>query len=130
MRISDWSSDVCSSDLMMLPEAAIFWPARRALLFADLHFEKASWYAGHGLMLPPYDSLATLSAIAALTDRLGPRELWCLGDSFHDKEGVTSLTDPARGTPGSLIRQVQWNWISGKHGIAADRGTGGTGCAR
>src|SRR3546814_18484040 len=45
-------------ELMMLPEAAIFWPARRALLFADLHFEKASWYAGHGLMLPPYDSLA------------------------------------------------------------------------
>src|SRR3546814_13203764 len=65
-------------ELMMLPEAAIFWPARRALLFADLHFEKASWYAGHGLMLPPYDSLATLSAIAALTDRLGPREIWCL----------------------------------------------------
>src|SRR3546814_11067385 len=113
---------------MRLPEAVIFWAARRALLFADLHFEKASWYAGHGLMLPPYDSLATLSAIAALTDRLGPREIWCLGDSFHDKEGVTRLTDPARGTLGRLMRQVQWTGIPGNHGIAADMGQGAIGC--
>src|SRR3546814_11134937 len=80
-------------------------------------------------MLPPYDSLATLSAIAALTDRLGPREIWCLGDSFHDKEGVTRLTDPARGTLGRLMRQVQWTWITGNHDIAADMGAGANVCA-
>src|SRR3546814_17809009 len=80
-------------------------------------------------MLPPYDSLATLSAIAALTDRLEPREIWCLGDSFHDKEGVTRLTDPARGTLGRLMRQVQWTGISGNHIIAADMGAGENGCA-
>ena len=28
-----------------LPQGALFWPARRALLVADLHFEKASWFA-------------------------------------------------------------------------------------
>ena len=28
-------------------------PARRALLVADLHFEKASWFARGGQMLPP-----------------------------------------------------------------------------
>src|SRR3546814_1977365 len=66
MRISDWSSDVCSSDL---------------------------------------------------------------GDSFHDKEGVTRLTDPARGTLGRLMRQVQWTWITGNHDIAADMGAGANVCA-
>src|SRR3546814_2979090 len=74
-------------ELMMLREAAIFWQARRALLLADLHFEKASWYAGQGLMLASYDSLATLMAIAALTDRVGAREIWFQGDSFHYKAG-------------------------------------------
>lgn len=116
-------------ELMMLPEAAIFWPARRALLFADLHFEKASWYAGHGLMLPPYDSLATLSAIAALADRLEPREIWCLGDSFHDREGAARLTGPGREMLGRLMRKVRWSWITGNHDIAADMGTGANVCA-
>ncbi|MFN3928385.1 MAG: MFS transporter, partial [Thermoflexus sp.] len=47
-------------------EAALYWPARRALIVADLHFEKASWFARWGQLLPPYDSLATLDALAAL----------------------------------------------------------------
>ena len=50
-------------DLMALPEGALYWPARRALLVADLHFEKGSWFAARGQMLPPYDSIATLQAI-------------------------------------------------------------------
>src|SRR3546814_10509154 len=27
MRISDWSSDVCSSDLLLTPDSSRFWPA-------------------------------------------------------------------------------------------------------
>ena len=41
--------------LHALPQGAIFWPARRALIVADLHFEKASWFAKFGQMLPPYE---------------------------------------------------------------------------
>src|SRR3546814_18914224 len=61
-------------ELMMLPEAAIFWPARRALLFDDLHFDKVRWYAGHGLLLAPYDRLSTLSALARWAQCLVGRE--------------------------------------------------------
>ena len=42
------------------PEGALFWPSERGMLVADLHLEKASWFARLGQMLPPYDSLATL----------------------------------------------------------------------
>ena len=52
---------------------ALFWPARRALLVADLHFEKASWFAMRGQMLPPYDSIATLSELGMLVARPGRR---------------------------------------------------------
>ena len=41
-------------------------PPRRALLVADLHLEKASWFARLGQMLPPYDSIATLGDLTAL----------------------------------------------------------------
>ena len=32
---------------------ALFWEAQQALLVADLHLEKASWYARLGQFLPP-----------------------------------------------------------------------------
>ena len=38
------------------PGGALYWPAREALLVADLHLEKASWFARLGQFLPPYDS--------------------------------------------------------------------------
>lgn len=114
--------------LIALPEAALFWPARRALLVADLHFEKASWYAGHGQMLPPYDSLATLSAIAALADRLDACEIWCLGDSFHDNGGIGRLPDAAREQLADLTQRLRWTWITGNHDFAPQAGLGGDMC--
>ncbi|HEX4761928.1 MAG TPA: phosphoesterase, partial [Sphingomicrobium sp.] len=45
-------------------EGALAWPARQALLVADLHLEKASWFARLGQFLPPYDSHSTLTALA------------------------------------------------------------------
>ena len=51
------------------PAGAVYWPAERAMLVADLHLEKASWFARLGQMLPPYDSLATLQALAEEIER-------------------------------------------------------------
>ena len=76
-----------------LPAGALYWPARRALIVADLHFEKASWFASFGQMLPPYDSAATLAAIEAVIAATDPAEVWCLGDSFHDSRGCERLPE-------------------------------------
>jgi len=105
----------CGHQLTALPQGALHWPARRALLVADLHLEKASWFAAGGQMLPPYDSLATLhdlSALAAVTDA---REIWCLGDSFHDRDGCERLSDEARALLLGLTSRTAWTWITGNH---------------
>src|SRR3546814_1054698 len=78
-------------DLVALREGALFWPARGALLVADLHLEKASWFARGGQMLPPYDSIATLADLTALVERIAPAEIWCLGDSFRSEEPTSEL---------------------------------------
>jgi DNA ligase-associated metallophosphoesterase len=106
------------AELAALREGALFWPARRALLVADLHFEKASWFAGKGQMLPPYDSIATLSALTALAERIGPSEIWCLGDSFHDSEGCDRLPERARAMLTALTARHRWVWITGNHDAA------------
>src|SRR5688500_10289726 len=99
----------CGHILMALPQGALFWPARRALLVADLHLEKASWFARLGQMLPPYDSLATLSDLAAIAAAAGAREIWCLGDSFHDRHGCDRLPARARGQIGrATCRERAW----------------------
>lgn len=105
-------------DLVALPQGALFWPARRALLVADLHFEKASWFARFGQMLPPYDSLATLCDLEALATATKARELWCLGDSFHDSKGSERLSDKARGKLETLTEALDWVWIIGNHDVA------------
>lgn len=111
--------------LCLMPQGALFWPARRALIVADLHFEKASWFAGHGQMLPPYDSLATLAALDALVTQTGARELWCLGDSFHDAAGVDRLPCDARAQLTALTARLRWCWVTGNHDVGIADGCGG-----
>ena len=102
-------------ELAALREGALYWPARRALLVADLHFEKASWFAAFGQHLPPYDSLATLEALTALVARTGAQEVWCLGDSFHDAKGCERLPDAAQAMLRALTGATRWTWITGNH---------------
>lgn len=102
-------------DLAPLPQGALYWKARGALLVADLHLEKASWFARAGQMLPPYDSLATLADLAALVTTTGVREVWCLGDSFHDPQGCERLPTRAQDMLRELTSGTRWTWITGNH---------------
>jgi DNA ligase-associated metallophosphoesterase len=107
-------------ELTALPQGALFWPARRALLVADLHLEKASWFAKSGQMLPPYDSIATLADLSAIAAATDAAEIWCLGDSFHDSAGCDRLPAEARALLTALTANTRWTWITGNHdpGIA------------
>jgi len=97
------------------PDGALFWRDRGALLVADLHLEKASWFARLGQFLPPYDSHATLTALAAAIEQTGATRLYCLGDSFHDRFGCDRLPANARALLTDLTGRVDWTWIVGNH---------------
>jgi DNA ligase-associated metallophosphoesterase len=102
-------------ELMALPQGALYWPSRRALLVADLHLEKASWFARLGQMLPPYDSIATLADLTGLAAATQAQEIWCLGDSFHDRHGCDRLPARARELLTTLTASTRWTWITGNH---------------
>lgn len=97
------------------PAGALFWPDRGALLVADLHLEKASWYAAGGQFLPPYDSQATLLTLSAEVERTGATSLYCLGDSFHDRFGCDRLPSEGRELLLGLTSRLDWTWIVGNH---------------
>ena len=97
------------------PNGALYWPEQKAVLVADLHLEKASWFARLGQFLPPYDSHATLESLAAVVERTGATRLFCLGDSFHDRFGCERLSSASRELLTSLTDRLDWIWIVGNH---------------
>lgn len=110
-------------------DAALYWPAQRALILSDLHLEKASAFAAGGQMLPPYDSLATLQEVAALVRGLNPTRVISLGDNFHDDEGEIRLGGAAASLLTELIGSTEWIWITGNHDRGISARWGGTAMA-
>jgi len=112
-------------EFLAMPEAALFWPARSALLVADLHFEKASWFSRFCQFLPPHDSQATLEMIEMLVDRTGAQAVWSLGDSFHDADGAARLSPQVRDRLSALTARLDWLWITGNHDAGMAEAPGG-----
>lgn len=104
----------------VVEDRALYRPDRRALLVADLHLEKASWYARHGQMLPPYDSLATIDRLERALATCGATSLWCLGDSFHDSDGADRLAGEARQRLAAIADRCALHWITGNHDDALE----------
>jgi DNA ligase-associated metallophosphoesterase len=103
-------------DRMMLdPAGAAFWPGKRILIVADLHFEKATSLAARGALLPPYDTRATLERLTRLVRLYRPAKVIALGDSFHDRDGATRLSREDRSKIEILAREAAFIWITGNH---------------
>ncbi|MEJ2408348.1 MAG: ligase-associated DNA damage response endonuclease PdeM [Novosphingobium sp.] len=105
---------------------AVYWPREQALLVADLHLEKGSFFARSGQMLPPYDSRETLERLAAAVRCSGARRVFALGDNFHDSMGPERLEPHAAGMLAALTRALDWVWITGNHDPELGTGAGGT----
>ena len=116
---------VCGEILIPDPSGALFWPAQAMLIFADLHLEKGSAFAERGVALPPYDSRATLHAMAAVCARLQPHTVLCLGDSFHDANAGARLAPQDQAALRALTDRYEWIWISGNHDPAPPQSLGG-----
>lgn len=104
-------------ELLLNSGQALYWPRERALLVADLHLEKASFYARFGQLLPPYDSRETLGRVADAVMQTGARRVFCLGDNFHDTDGAARLESHAAGMLEALTRATDWVWVSGNHDL-------------
>ncbi len=107
------------------PAGALYWPEQSLLAVADLHLEKGSAFATRGVLLPPYDTAATLDRLAKLVERYAPRLVVALGDSFHDGGGPARLTEISRAALKTLQRGRDWVWLAGNHDPDPADGIGG-----
>jgi uncharacterized protein len=102
-------------EVVVDPAGALYWPGEGLLVVADMHLEKGSSYARHGVFLPPYDTAATLARLEEVITRYEPRAVFALGDSFHDGDGPARLGAGDRGKLTALQRRRDWIWVAGNH---------------
>lgn len=107
---------LCGTELVADRSGALYIPAARTLVVADLHLEKGSSFAArHRALLPPYDSRETLTRLGDVAARYRPLRVVALGDSLHDRTAERRLGE----TEMSVLRHLQarrdWIWITGNH---------------
>jgi DNA ligase-associated metallophosphoesterase len=116
---------VAGAEVIIDPAGAVWLPQSRTLVVADLHLEKASSFARRGMFLPPYDTAATLLALASLVLRRDPRRIISLGDSFHDSAGHGRLMEADRARFALLQRGRDFIFVSGNHDAELPDNVGG-----
>ena len=107
---------------------ALYWPAERTLLVADMHLEKGSAFAERGRMLPPYDTRETLQRLGQVIARFQPSRVVALGDSLHDRRAGSRIDAIDLVLLASMQKGRQWVWIRGNHDPEIGRAFGGDVC--
>jgi len=77
------------AEVVLLSERAVWWPATRTLLVADLHLGKCETIRASGGPMPETVLRSDLSRLAAVIARTEAARLIVLGDLLHAAVGVT-----------------------------------------
>ncbi|MBW0172434.1 MAG: ligase-associated DNA damage response endonuclease PdeM [Hydrogenophaga sp.] len=76
----------------LFADRALYWPARRRLLVADVHLGKDDAFRAAGIALPTGGAHQDLDRLTALIARSGAESVWYLGDLLHGRHIDTQWT--------------------------------------
>ena len=124
-RMSAAPLHLAGERLMLDPAGALHWPATGTLVVSDLHLEKGSSFARKGMLLPPWDTHATLDRLALLLRRYQPRIVVALGDSFHDSDGAARLPAGEVARLKAMTEAHRFIWVQGNHDPGPPAGIAG-----
>ena len=101
--------------LILDTSGLLLWPECQIAVVADLHLEKATYFAQHGQFLPPQESCETLFNLQSALDSTGCCSLILLGDSFHDETGFRRLERDSLKLWEQICKQYAVTFIVGNH---------------
>jgi DNA ligase-associated metallophosphoesterase len=105
---------VAGESVALRPERAVWWPARRTLLVADLHLGKEAYFGAHGIPIPASVIEETLERLDALVVDCGAERVVVVGDLVH---GTAGMTDAVRNRVAAWrrLRPVAFELVVGNH---------------
>ena len=74
---------IAAEPMRLFAGRALYWPARRRLLVADLHLGKGDILRAAGIAVPSGGTGHDLARLGALLEATGAEQLWVLGDFLH-----------------------------------------------
>jgi DNA ligase-associated metallophosphoesterase len=83
---------VAGEKLVLLPERAVFWPARKMVFVADFHLGKAASFRSAGIPLPSGTTTENVERLGRAIDKTGATSVVFLGDFLHSAQGRAAST--------------------------------------
>lgn len=118
--MNGYAFTLCGAGLVARPSGALYWPEAGLLCVSDLHLGKSERLARRGgVLLPPYETQATLERLDADITATGARRVICLGDSFDDDLAAEAINEADRLWINRMMAGRDWTWIAGNHDPAA-----------
>lgn len=105
--------------LLLLAQKALYWPARKMLIIADMHFGKAASFRALGVPVPHG---TTSHDLALLDDLIAAHEVTCmvfLGDFLHSKFAHAAATMKALQGWRERNRNLHLTLVRGNHDVHA-----------
>ena len=102
---------------MLLPQRAIYWQQRQALILSDLHIGKGMHFRKSGIPVPNAVFGDDLETLNSLIQKFSPVSLIIVGDMFHSDYNVEiTLFDLWR----VQYPQLEIHLVKGNHDILGD----------
>ncbi|GAB3391956.1 ligase-associated DNA damage response endonuclease PdeM [Massilia agri] len=95
MHTTSVAARVAGETVLLLPEKALYWPAEKMLIVADIHFGKAAAFRALGVPVPRGTTTENLTGLDALVDAHGAQHIVFLGDFLHARAAHASATQQA-----------------------------------
>ncbi len=106
---------IADQRLILLPQRALYWPARRLLVVADIHFGKAASFRALGVPVPSGTTSQNLSVLDGLLAQHPVDEILFLGDFLHSKAAHAPATLEAIRTWRARHTALRLTLVRGNH---------------
>ena len=114
---------LANEPVRLLADRALFWPARRRLVIADLHLGKGDVFRAAGIPVPTGGTAHDLQRLDRLLRVTDARALWVLGDFLHGARNAS--VDAAWCAFRDAHASVAMAVVRGNHDRAFDAGVAG-----
>jgi DNA ligase-associated metallophosphoesterase len=90
MSEGDLNIELHGESIVLLPERAVYWPAKQTLFVADPHWGKAATFRAYGIPVPSGTTDEGITRIDRIVQRTLAKQVVFLGDLLHAKAGRSS----------------------------------------
>lgn len=109
------ATELAGERVLLLPQKALYWPAAKTLMVADIHFGKAASFRALGVPVPRGTTSENLAVLETLLTTHDTQRIVFLGDFLHAKAAQAPATLQAMLAWRRRHRELELLLVRGNH---------------